>query len=228
MSIRRVTRTIVKSLAATAITGTALVVFSGVSGAALGNGGQVPSSVVAQAPFASGTPFSSGQQVNVVIPANSVLTPGANIVILECAAPGGVLPTDASSCDGGTTNGPSEQANSDGSINFLNDTGSLYTLLALPNNHSLGEQANHLPVCNTTNACVLYVGQAINDFTQPHLFTQSFLISTNATDSGANPGDGLPEVPYAIVLPVAAMGVLGGAVLIRRRRSVRAGVKTAA
>jgi MYXO-CTERM domain-containing protein len=228
MSIRRVTRTIVKSLAATAITGSALIMFSGSAGAIGGSGSIVPNSAVAQAPFTAGTPFSSGQGVNIVIPANTVLTPGANILILECAAPGGVLPVDSSSCDGNTTNGPSEQVNADGSINFLNDTGTLYTLYALPNLHSLGEQTNHLPICNTSNACVLYVGQNQNDFTQPHFFTQTFLISTNATDSGANPGDGLPEVPYAIVLPLAAMGLLGGAVLIRRRRSVKTDVKTAA
>jgi MYXO-CTERM domain-containing protein len=228
MSIRRVTRTVVKSLAATAITGTALVMFSGVSGAAAT---QYPNSVVPQAPFNAGTPFSSGQMVNVVIPANSILTPNANAVILECADPGGTvanLPTDASACDGGTTNGPTETVNPDGSVNFQTDTGSLYQLLALPDLTTLGEQANHLPVCNTTNPCVLYIGQNITDFTAPHVFTQSFLITPNGVDTGTNPGDGLPEVPYAIVLPLAAMGVLGGAVAIRRRRSAKADVKTAA
>ena len=37
-------------------------------------------------------------------------------------------------------------------------------------------------------------------------------------DSARNPGDGTPEVPMAILLPLSAMGLLGGAVLIRRRR----------
>ena len=32
------------------------------------------------------------------------------------------------------------------------------------------------------------------------------------------PGDGTPEVPMAIILPLSAMGLLGATVLIRRRR----------
>jgi hypothetical protein len=42
-------------------------------------------------------------------------------------------------------------------------------------------------------------------------------------NNGAN-----PEVPYAIVLPVLAVGVLGGSILIRRRRSARVGSSSAA
>ena len=36
---------------------------------------------------------------------------------------------------------------------------------------------------------------------------------------GANPGDGTPEVPMAIILPLSAMGLLGATVLFRRRRN---------
>lgn len=38
-------------------------------------------------------------------------------------------------------------------------------------------------------------------------------------NSGANPGTGAPEVPYAIVLPILALGIVGGTLLLRRRRS---------
>ena len=66
--------------------------------------------------------------------------------------------------------------------------------------------------------CILYIGDNYNDFTQPHLWSQPFLISANGNDQAANPGDGTPEVPMAIILPVSAMGLLGATVLIRRRR----------
>ena len=40
----------------------------------------------------------------------------------------------------------------------------------------------------------------------------------DGSDAGANPGDGTPEVPLAIGLPLAALGVFGGWSLRNRRR----------
>jgi hypothetical protein len=53
------------------------------------------------------------------------------------------------------------------------------------------------------------------------VWSQPFLINANGNDAGANPGDGTPEVPFAVLLPVSAMGLLGATVLVRRRRRAR-------
>jgi hypothetical protein len=60
------------------------------------------------------------------------------------------------------------------------------------------------------------------------VFSQPFNVLANSDDLGENPGDGsqgpppqTPEVPYAVILPVAAMGILGGTVLVRRRRMAK-------
>ncbi len=106
-----------------------------------------------------------------------------NINVVECAAPGGVIPTDPSACDGNTINGPTLKPNADGSINFQTYTGSLYEILALPD-ANLGETTG--PTCDLAHACVLYIGQNQSDFTQPHVWSQVFSVKPNATDSGAN------------------------------------------
>jgi hypothetical protein len=179
----------------------ALVVALVVTGASLGfgqlagatgpaNGTIVPGSAAAVAPFTAGTPFSSGQQINVVIPANSNFQVGQNINIVECAAPGGVVPTDPSACDGLTIQGPTVPVDADGSVNFQSETGQLYSVYALPDAISLGEPPNATPICNLTNECVLYIGQNQNDFTQPHYWSQPFWIAPNGDDLGENPGDG--------------------------------------
>jgi hypothetical protein len=171
-----------------------------------------------QAGAAARTPFDSGQLINVVIPANQTFIGTDNTVakqIVECAAPNGVLPTQSIACDGLTIQGPTVLPTTTGAITLQN-----YQIFALPDTVLLGEAAGGQPVCGNTLAteCVLYIGDNFNDFTKPHLWSQPFLITANGNDLGANPGDGTPEVPMAILLPVAAMGLLGGAVAIRRRR----------
>jgi hypothetical protein len=166
-----------------------------------------------------GTPFSSGQQINVVVPANSLFVSTTVVNVLECSAPNGVIPSTPAACDGNTINGPSLFPNSDGSINFQTATGSLYELFATPDSN-IGDTSGS-PKCGNTAAteCILYIGENQNDFTQPHVWSQPFTVSPNAGDTGANPGDGTPEVPLAIILPLSAMGLLGGTVLVRRRRA---------
>jgi hypothetical protein len=67
---------------------------------------------------------------------------------------------------------------------------------------------------------VLYVGtDQTHPFSSLHFFSQTFSVKPTTGDTGANPGDGTPEVPLALGLPVAAAGILGGTLLIRRRRS---------
>jgi len=156
------------------------------------------------------------------VPANSLFVPTTSVNVVECSAPNGVLPTIFSACDGNTINGPTVFPNSDGSIDFQASTGSLYQVFFTPD-AALGDQSGS-PKCGSTSAteCVLYIGDNQLDFTAPHVFSQPFFVKATPGDTGANPGDGTPEVPLAVLLPAAGMGLLGGTVLIRRRRAARA------
>ena len=219
MSVRHVARRVMISVAATAAAGTlAALAFTSPAGAAgPASGSVVPNAAQPVAPFTAGTPFDSGQNINVVIPANSAFASPDNTTakkVVECAAPNGVVPTNTAACDGLTVQGPTVVAAADGSLSLTN-----YTVYALPDSVSLGEGSGG-PVCGNTAAteCILYIGDNYNDFTQPHLWSQPFKINANGNDLGANPGDGTPEVPMAIILPVSAMGLLGATVLLRRRR----------
>ena len=221
MSARHVAQRVAASLAATAAVGTlALAAFSSPAGAASGptSGSVIPNAAQPTGTVAPG-PFDSGQNINVVVPANQAFNPDQNINIVECSAPNGVVPTLTSACDGNTLQNGAIP-NADGSLTFNG-----YTVYALPDSVSLGEGTSG-PKCGNTAAteCILYIGTDQGDFTQPHLWSQPFLINTDATDSGiVNPGDGTPEVPMAILLPLAALGLLGGTVAIRRgRQSARA------
>jgi hypothetical protein len=222
MSIRHVARRVAVSIAATAAAGSiAALAFSSPAGAAgPGPGTSVPGSAQAVAPFTPGNPFDSGQNINVVIPANSSFAAPNNtkaVKIYECAAPNGVIPTDPATCDGNTGAGNTILPAADG--HFSNP----YQVFALPDSATLGESPGG-PVCGGTlpTECILYIGNDQTDFTQPHLWSQPFLVKANGNDLAANPGDGTPEVPMAIILPLSAMGLLGGALLIRRRRAARA------
>jgi hypothetical protein len=143
-------------------------------------------------PFTAGTPFSSGQQINVVVPANSLFVATSSVNVVECAAPNGVPPTLPLDCDGNTIQGPTILPNADGSINFQTQKYGLYTLYALPDSISLGETSSNQVTCGDTAAteCVLYIGDNQGDFTQPHVFSQPFYVAPNATDSGTPGGDG--------------------------------------
>ena len=141
-----------------------------------------------------------------VVPANTVLTPGASIFILECAAPGGVDPSGSASCDGNTGyQGGTVSVDGDGSIDVMDlntsypDTtinGAPYTVYALPDGPALGEAPTTTPKCGlgSANECVLYIGEGgggDTGFSQPHFFSQAFQVHPDPTDSGTlNPGDG--------------------------------------
>ena len=175
-----------------------------VAGAAGPNSGDtVPGAAAAVTPFTAGTPFSSGQNINVVVPANGLFLPTTNVNIVECAAPGGVVPTDPASCDGNTINGPTLKPNADGSVNFQAKTGTLYQVFALPD-ANLGETGG--VTCNLSNSCVLYIGDDQGDFTQPHVWSQAFFVTPNATDSGGNPGDG--SAPVAATQPSSTLSTV--------------------
>ena len=219
MSIRHASRRVAVAVAATAAAGTfaAMAFSSPASADPPASGSTIPNAVQPTGTVTPG-PFDSGQNVNVVVPANSAFAaPNDNsgVNIVECSAPNGVLPALPSACDGNTQQ-TLVGVNSDGSFTFSN-----YTIYALPDSYSLGETASNPVTCGNTAAteCVLYIGNNQEDFTAPHLWSQPFLVNTDPTDSGTiNPGDGTPEVPLAIILPLSAMGLIGGAILIRRRR----------
>jgi hypothetical protein len=230
MSIRHAAKRVAAVIAAVSAAGAfSIAVLGAPAGAAAPTAGSsVPNSAVPSGTFIAGGPFSSGQQINIVIPANTVFSPTANLNIEECAAPNGVIPTLPSACEGNAIQGPSFKTNSDGSINFQTETHSLYTVYALPDQISLLESPTGSPVCGDTAAteCILFVGQNQNDFTAPHVWSQPFFILANSDDLGENPSDGsgtqppaqTPEVPLAIILPGAALALFGGTVVVRRRR----------
>jgi hypothetical protein len=170
--------------------------------AAVSSGSQIPGSAVPNGTFTAGTPFSSGQSITVNVPANSVfntggVNSGTNIEIAECAAPDDALPTLTTSCDALTLDAATINPNSDGSLSY-----SGLIVYALPNVASLGENPSSTPVCNLTNECVLYIGTNVEDFTQPHVWSQGFYVSPTPGDTGANAGDG--SAPSAALTPSAS------------------------
>jgi hypothetical protein len=171
-----------------------------------------------------GTPFSSGQTVTVHVTGAALaaagFTNGAQIAIEECAVPSGGgdpgSPVPVGVCDGNTHQGPTVTANLTNGINLTN-----YSILSLPD-ANLGESGG-APLCDLTDQCLLYIGENQLSSSAPHLWSQAFYVNPgDGTDDGLNPGDGLPEVPLAVGLPLAAGGIFGGSVLYRRRRSNRA------
>ena len=73
------------------------------------------------------------------------------------------------------------------------------------------------------NECVIGIFAASpqsGGFGYPHLFSAPFQITVgDGMDEGDNPGDGTPETPYAVALPVIALGAFGVAAVVRRRRT---------
>jgi hypothetical protein len=155
------------------------------------------------------TPFSSGQDINVVVPANSILPVHAAVFILECEAPGGVDPTDTSACDGNTVQGNTVLPASDGSINLQTQKYGLYPVYALPDQVTFNENPSGYPDCNLTTECVLYIGDDQSDFTQPHFWSEPFYVAPNSDDLGENPGDGSAPPPPTV--PSAALSTLTAA-----------------
>jgi hypothetical protein len=172
----------------------------------------------------AGTPFSSGQTVKVTVAPGTLTStggqfePGVNITLIECSAPNGVVPSPFSltDCDPGDTQSGDSIIPTGGGFSYSN-----YQVLALGPGSASGSGSNI--TCGSTAAteCVIGAFDDYNDLSQPYVFTQPFKIAANADDGGENPGDGTPEVPLAIGLPLAAAGLLAGGIALRRRRSAR-------
>jgi hypothetical protein len=147
----------------------------------------------------AGTPYSSGQLIDIAVAANSTLslasletagyTGEPAMKAVECDDPGGLvanLPaTPTGNCDGQTVLSTSA-VNADGSFSINS-----YTVYALPDAATFGESPTSTPVCGIGNdECVLYLGPAQADFSKPHLFSAPFSVKPNGDDGGENPGDG--------------------------------------
>ena len=240
MSIRHVLRTVAVSSAAT-LCGAALALGLGV-GAASANSLVSPdgtTTLSTQGTITSGTPYSSGQSITITGSANSTLS-NANLVansvpgqatgnpvgafyFEECADPGGTaanLPTTSSGCEAATDDFTSVSKTEDGS--FDNPS---YTVYDLPDPGTLGN-ATMVGKCDVApNTCVIGIfatNPNTTGFSYPHLFSAPFQMSVgDGPDTGDNPGDGTPEVPLAIGLPLAALAVVGGFTIRNRRRHRR-------
>jgi len=178
----------------------------------------------------SGKPYSSGEDIDITIAANSILdltnleANGASgeeaLHMEECSdldgSPSNLPTTATNNCDGQTLQ-TANALNSDGTATYDD-----YEVLALPDS-LLGEKSGSVPVCGVyPNECVLYLGVNQLNFSLPKLFSAPFQILANGTDTGANPGDGTPESPWAIALPVIGLGAGGTTLYLRRRRRAHA------
>jgi hypothetical protein len=228
MSIRQAAGRVAASAAAVAGIGAgSVIMFSGTASAS------VSSQVVTVDPgdtngnshgFTPGQPFSSGQLVEVSAPANTsnsgtgTLAGSTAFTIWECSDPGGLpanLPTSETSCDNQTSLGQNGVTNADGSMDFPD-----YPVYSLPN-AAFGETGSHLPKCDLGDPCVIAVITSPTDFSAPSgiSFSQPFVIKATTGNTGANPGDGTPEAPLAIGLPLLGAAVVGGTLLRRNRKA---------
>jgi hypothetical protein len=247
MSIRHVVKTLAACSAASVLgVALVLVVGAGPAGAqaVLVNG---PTSLSTNGPDSNGnpvtpgTPYTSGQTITVTVTANST-TDNANYVanqvpgqtaglptgdyyLEECIDPGGTtanLPTTASECEGATDDFTQPKTN-DGSF-----TDPSFTVYDLPD-PNIGSGAT-MPASNkcdvAPNYCVIGIfaenPQAEHGFNYPVLFSAPFQITVgDGLDQGDDPGDGTPEVPLAIGLPLLALAAFGGVTIRNRRRHRR-------
>jgi hypothetical protein len=220
MKIRGAAHKVAIAAAIGATAGIGALTMAGTAGADLTSGQQIQAAIP-QDPFSAGTPFASGQTITVSVPANTILPRTANMHILECeAGPGGTIPTGAPVCDTNSQYGATVVPSSaDGSISISD-----FQVFALPS-LALGESPSNATVCgDAAHECILYIGQDQTVIGQPHVWSQAFQVT--ATDAGetgtVNPGDGTPEVPLAVGLPLAAAGIIGGTILVRRRKAAKA------
>jgi hypothetical protein len=238
MSIRHTLKMVAASSAVT-LCGAALVlgVGAGPAGASSLTSSDGDTTLSTTGPVSAGTPYSSGQPITVSGIANTVLNnaalvaaqvpgqttgnPTGSFFIEECTDPNGLaanLPTTAAGCEAATDDA-SVSITSDGSFS---DTG--YPVYSLPDVANLGSPTM-VGTCGVApNQCVLGIfvanPQADNGFKYPHLFSAPFQVTAqpDGSVSGANPGDGTPEVPLAIGLPLGALAIFGGWTIRKRRQ----------
>jgi hypothetical protein len=164
---------------------------------ALSSGTIVPGSAAAQNTYTPGTAFDSGQPIDVVVPPNSVFSPGTAVHIFECSAPDGVKPSSTNACDANTSySGGTVFVQSNGSVDVVAHSAfhDSYTVYALPD-ENIGDTPDGIACgLGSANDCDLYIGEgggSDTGFSQPHFFSQPFQVHADPTDSGVlSPGDG--------------------------------------
>ncbi len=175
-----------------------------------------PPPLVSLATTGPDSPFTTGEVVEVTAPANSVLKPKRELFIEECTASFTRPKPHRDQCDRRTVQPDLIRAAADGSFTYAD-----YVLYALPDKTTLRETKHHRPVCDLTHACVLVVGYDLDD-PGHRIWSAPFLVSPTGGAIGVGPGNGTPEVPFALALPVLVVAIIGGTLLVRRRRSAAA------
>jgi hypothetical protein len=235
MPIRRVARTVVVSGAAVLCGALFLLAIdTGVAGALTSSDGFTTINPSSGETVTPNVPYGDGQQIDVLVGANPKLnstgqaansTFNGNYYFEECSDPGGTLgalPTSFNGCEAGTMDIEAGIA-STGQAESPN-----YTVYVLPDKGAVGGPTMTTGSCGVApNYCVVGIFGANPNFGNPgfsfpHVFSAPFQIRPNqdGAPDGSNPGDGTPELPLAIGLPVAAIGVFGF-VLVRNRRRQR-------
>jgi hypothetical protein len=165
----------------------------------------------------TGTPalptYTDQQVVEVSAAANTTFTQGTTLTIEECADTGGTignLPTSNATCDGNTAAGDTIFVGAGGAFDYVagGGLGGGYSGFTV-------QVDSGAVTCNTTHACVLYIGTDDTNFSSPKVFSNPFYVAASG------PPPVTPETPYAVILPIAAGGIVVGAILfasIRRRR----------
>lgn len=244
MSLRHVVKAVAASGAATVCaTVFMLGLGSGVAGASSLVSPDGSTTLTTSGTVASGTPYSSGQKITVSVAANSSLSSAAlfaagdpncssstncsgSYYVEECTDPGGApgnVPTSATGCESLTL---SANATKTSTGAFTLSGLKAYKIVALPDGN-LGAGTMTGTCGADPNQCVLGIfaenPQSGNGFAFPHLFSAAWQVTPqpDGTDSGANPGDGTPEVPFAIGLPLAAVAVIGAITVRSRKRAQR-------
>jgi hypothetical protein len=198
---------------------TMLAISAAPAGAACATVGACTTPAISMVPIgtvAPNTPFSSGQQITLVAPKGTFPSTGgqpATIEAEQCSDPGLTAsePPNSNTCDGNTE--VVGTANADGSADIP------FTIYSLPDFTSLGETSSSAQ-CDDTNPCTVWVGLDISNFGATNYVTDPFYV-TPGDDTGSNPGDGTPEVPLAVLLPLSGIGIAGGIFMISRRRRRR-------
>jgi hypothetical protein len=244
MSIRHAVKTVAVSGAAMVCAAVfALGVGSGVAGANTLTSPDGNTTLTTVGTVAGGTPYSSGQKIIVTVVGNSTLSfanlfangdpncssataCSGDFYVEECTDPGGTtgaLPTTAAGCEAATDNF-SQAKSSTGALTLSG--AHEFKVYDLPDPTTLGSPTMTGTCDVAPNTCVLGIfaenPQSANGFSFPHLFSAPFQVQVgDGLDLGDSPGDGTPEVPLAIGLPLAAIAVFGGLTLRNRRRSRR-------
>jgi hypothetical protein len=235
MSLRHVVKTVAACSAATICGGVLMLgIGSSAAGASTLTSADGTTTLSSIGTVAPGTPYSSGQSINVSVAANNTLSatnltnngaPTTGLFFIEeCTDPGGSpanLPTTASGCEAATL--ATTAKTTDGHISA--STFGTYPVYDLPDPGTLGSATMTGTCDQAPNQCVLGIfasNPASGGFGFPHLFSAPFQMTVgDGADVGDSPGDGTPEVPLAIGLPLAAVAVFGGWTIRNRRRRQR-------